>query len=71
MTTTLWIVTDAKTGTELGRIERFRKNVGDLRRPCWRVWFQLVGNPSLNADSRGHLAAYLGGAAKTKVTAAN
>lgn len=68
MASTKWVVTDAKTGEELGRIERFRKNNGDLRNPCWRVWFQLEGNPSVNADARGVLAAYLGGSRKTKST---
>lgn len=66
-----WTVTNAKTNEVLGTVSRFYKNVGTLAKPHWRVWFELVGNPSINADTRACVAAYLGGCvnAKTKMTA--
>ena len=54
-----WIIQNAKTGEELARVERFYKNVGTLAHPSWRVWFQLVGNPAINADTRSGIAAYI------------
>ena len=64
-----WIIQNAKTGEELARVERFYKNVGTLARPSWRVWFQLVGNPAINADTRSCIAAYISGSlgVKTKM----
>jgi hypothetical protein len=63
-----WIVTNAKTGAELGRIERRYTNMGDIKRPNWRVWYYLVGNDKVNADTRSTIAVYLGGDSKTKMT---
>lgn len=54
-----WIIQDSKTGEELARVERFYKNVGTLVKPEWRVWFQLAGNPSVNADTRSSIASYI------------
>lgn len=61
-----WIIQNSKTGEELARVERFYKNVGTLARPSWRVWFQLVGNPSINADTRSCIAAYIAGCVGVK-----
>lgn len=61
-----WIIQNAKTGEELARVERFYKNNGTTARPSWRVWFQLVGNPSVNADTRSCIAAYISGSAGVK-----
>jgi hypothetical protein len=64
-----WIIKNAKTGEELARVERFYKNVGTLANPSWRVWYQLVGNPDINADTRSIIASYISGCvgAKTKM----
>lgn len=61
-----WIIQNTKTGEELARVERFYKNVGTLANPSWRVWFQLVGDPSINADTRSCIAAYIAACTKTK-----
>lgn len=50
--TTQWQVVDAKTGEELGRIERYRRSDG-----ASRVWYRNPNDHSMNADSRGVLAA--------------
>lgn len=62
-----WIIQNAKTGEELARVERFYKNVGTLARPSWCVWFQLAGNPSINADTRSCIAAYISSCAGVKI----
>lgn len=69
MFTTSWKVIDAKTGEQLGVIKRIRKQIGTSYRPASRVWYQLDGQPDINADVRSVLAAYLGGERKTKVIA--
>lgn len=61
-----WIIQNAKTGEELARVERFYKNTGTAASPSWRVWFQLAGNPSVNADTRSCIAAYVSGCAGVK-----
>lgn len=53
-----WTV-KTQDGEILGVIVRFHKNVGTLHRPQWRVWFQLDGQPEINADRRSLIAAYL------------
>lgn len=67
---TTYTVTDAKTGETLGQIERFRKETpgwnGRGMRPS-RVWYRLASNYSVNADTRGCIAAYLGGTRRTRV----
>lgn len=55
--TTQWQVVDAKTGEELGRIERYRRSVGTLSKPEYRIWYRNPDNHDMNADSRGVLAA--------------
>lgn len=64
--TKTWIIQNSKTGEELARVERFYKNVGTLARPSWRVWFQMVGNPAINADTRSCIAAYIAGCVGVK-----
>ena len=59
--TKTWIVQNAKTGEELGRVVRFHRNVGTTMKPVWRTWYMQEGNPSVNADVRSVIAAFLGG----------
>lgn len=54
-----WNVIHTKSGEVLGTIVRFRRNVGTLAKPVWRVWFQLDHQPEVNGNSRGMIAAYL------------
>lgn len=56
-----WWVLNKKTRAVLGVIERFRKNVGTLKNPHWRVWFRVEGHPNIQADSRSQLAVFLAG----------
>lgn len=62
-----WNIENVKTGEIVARVERFHRNVGTLANPSWRVWFQIVGNPAINADTRSALAAYMGKLAGCKV----
>lgn len=65
----IYTVTDAKTGEVLGQIEKFRKQLpwnGRGMRPS-RVWFRLVGNETVNADTKSNIACYLAGNRKYKI----
>lgn len=65
----IYTVTDAKTGEVLGQIEKFRRSTGYDGRgfKCSRVWFRLVGNESVNADTKSNIAVYLAGKRKYKI----
>jgi hypothetical protein len=63
-------VVDAKTGEFLGVIEQFRRDispVGWTKMRQTRTWFRLQGREDINADSKGQIAAFLGGQRKTRI----
>lgn len=56
-----WAVRSKSSGALLGVIVKYRKNVGTLKNPCWRVRYCLEGNEAVKADTRSCLAVYLAG----------
>lgn len=66
---TKWNVFRKSSGEKLGVIEKFYRNVGTTKKPVWRVWYQLEGNASRNADVRSVLAVFLGGGSDYRMVA--